>query len=469
MVSYEGSTVSPSSVRTSIPYTTPAQLALSTMQFLPVPVLVLSSMKTVIAANEALGTLLGAIIYSNQEEPITVLDRLRGQSLSQLGIDIAEDEDTTPSDWDKLLDCLIADFNGASRGQDGNGNQNTQDKTVDGAGKELTVPVTKQPRQTVVNVHLTSKDSTRTSAKIIVTLFDVENQQTYFTLTFTDIATVSAPSPHMISKTTAGTTPERMAAATDNPGDASDVEQLISRIKEEDEERFKIMCDAMPQLVWTTTADGTIDFYNRRWYQYTGMTEEESAGPGWMKAIHPEDAGQSERLFKHCLKTGEPFVTEYRCRSSEGEWKWFIVRALPFRSKETGKIEKWFGTCTDADETIGFRHEVERTWQHLLTVISHAQVTVFQVDTQSRVMMLEGALVEEAIAGHDLPRSWYRGRDLYQVFGELNSKAPDERQRRFIRPIETILAGYPAEIVQEDEIGKPSFKYLVSARTKSSN
>ncbi|KAB5567012.1 hsp90-like protein [Coniochaeta sp. 2T2.1] len=226
---------------------------------------------------------------------------------------------------------------------------------------------------------------------------------------------------------------------------------MLTRMKEEDDARFRIMCDAMPQLVWTTNAHGDLEFYNKRWYEYTGMTEDASMGQGWMKAVHDEDVPEANRLFQESVKTGEPFVTEYRCRSKEGEWKWFIVRALPFKSKETGKIEKWFGTCTDANESIEARREVERTWQQLLTVISHAQVTVFQVDTQRRVTMLEGAMVEEALGGHEFSPRWYGGRDMYEVLGTV-SKARDERKQRFLGPIETILAGYPTEILQEDQL-----------------
>lgn len=234
-------------------------------------------------------------------------------------------------------------------------------------------------------------------------------------------------------------------------------------MKEEDEKRFKLLCDAMPQIVWMTTPEGDLEFYNRRWYEYTGLTEHASMGHGWLAAVHPEDVPESDRLFQRSLETGKPFVAEYRCRSKEGEWKWFITRALPFRSKKTGEIERWFGTCTDANESIESRREVERTWQQLLTVISHAQVTVFQVDTQRRVTMLEGAMVEEALGGHNFGPRWYVGQDMYKVFGEL-SRAADERQQRFLGPIETILGGHPSEILQEDEIRKPfgpDAQYLV--------
>lgn len=125
--------------------------------------------------------------------------------------------------------------------------------------------------------------------------------------------------------------------------DVTKVTEMITRIKEQDEERFKLMCDTMPQLVWTATPEGMHDFYNTRWYNYTGMSEADTLGLGWRSAFHPDDLEESDRLWEHSLRTGEPYVTEYRCRSKEGEWKWFIGRALPLRNKHTFQVEKWFG------------------------------------------------------------------------------------------------------------------------------
>ena len=125
--------------------------------------------------------------------------------------------------------------------------------------------------------------------------------------------------------------------------DVTKMAEMITQIKEQDEERFKLICDTMPQLVWTATPDGMHDFYNTRWYNYTGLSEADTLGLGWKTAFHPHDLVEADRLWAHSLRTGEPYVTEYRCRSKEGEWKWFIGRAVPLRNKQTGKIEKWFG------------------------------------------------------------------------------------------------------------------------------
>jgi PAS domain-containing protein len=75
-----------------------------------------------------------------------------------------------------------------------------------------------------------------------------------------------------------------------------------------------------------------------------------------MSPFHAEDLSESERRWKHSLATGEPYMTEYRCLSKEGEWRWFLGRALPLKNKVTGKIEKWFGRSRQP--TLTFHKQV---------------------------------------------------------------------------------------------------------------
>ncbi|KAL1878624.1 hypothetical protein VTK73DRAFT_7705 [Phialemonium thermophilum] len=239
--------------------------------------------------------------------------------------------------------------------------------------------------------------------------------------------------------------------------DVTDVANMITQIKRQDDERFRLICDTMPQLVWTATPDGMHDFYNTRWYKYTGLTEAETLGVGWKSAFHPDDLVESDKLWEHSLRTGEPYVVEYRCRSKEGQWKWFIGRALPLRNKQTGQIEKWFGTCTDANESIETRLIAKQTQQQLLSVIAHSHVTIFTVDLDRKITMLEGALIWDTLgedadhtSGVDSP--WYIGKNVYEVFNHLNSQLPHGQRPQFLEPIEAILAGEPTVDLQEHEI-----------------
>lgn len=115
------------------------------------------------------------------------------------------------------------------------------------------------------------------------------------------------------------------------------------------EQRFRQIADTMPQIVWVTRPDGYHEYYNRRWYEYTGLTAEESIGSSWNNPLHPADRQLSIDRWNHSLQTGEPYEIEYRFRSQAGDYRWFLGRALPVRD-EAGQIIRWFGTCTDIDD-----------------------------------------------------------------------------------------------------------------------
>ncbi|KFE71174.1 PAS domain-containing protein [Hyalangium minutum] len=112
---------------------------------------------------------------------------------------------------------------------------------------------------------------------------------------------------------------------------------------------FRLLAESIPQLVWTTRPDGFHDYYNQRWYEYTGTTSTQSQGEGWQGPFHPDDMPEALRRWHHSLRTGEPYETEYRCRRHDGVYRWFLGRAQPLRDAQ-GNIIKWFGTCTDIDD-----------------------------------------------------------------------------------------------------------------------
>jgi PAS domain S-box-containing protein len=112
---------------------------------------------------------------------------------------------------------------------------------------------------------------------------------------------------------------------------------------------FQQLAETIPQLVWTTRPDGYHDYYNQRWYEYTGTTPTQSQGEGWQGPFHPDDMPETLRRWHHSLRTGELYETEYRCRRHDGVYRWFLGRAYPVRD-DSGHIIKWFGTCTDIDD-----------------------------------------------------------------------------------------------------------------------
>lgn len=210
-----------------IPFVTPGQLAFSAMQFLPVPVLVLNSLKTVVLANEAMGRLLGLISDSNEgitEEASRLLDKLNGQSLSQIGIDMIQNGRPVWVAWDTFFQSLVDDLNGshpeARRASqlpqlsEPNHEQGDKTPTTDlPASADIKAPA--QFQQTVIEVVVTRNSSIQKSAfdyrgpaiknadnqlfaKMMISVWEIAEHQTYFTLTFTN--TESDPHPNSTSR-----------------------------------------------------------------------------------------------------------------------------------------------------------------------------------------------------------------------------------------------------------------------------
>ena len=118
---------------------------------------------------------------------------------------------------------------------------------------------------------------------------------------------------------------------------------------EASEAKLQVLTDALPQMVWSTLPDGYHDYYNARWYEFTGVTYGSTDGEEWNGMFHPEDQERAWARWRHSLETGEPYEIEYRLRHHSGQYRWTLGRALPVR-EASGKITRWIGTCTDIDD-----------------------------------------------------------------------------------------------------------------------
>ncbi|KAI5865735.1 hypothetical protein GGS23DRAFT_352824 [Durotheca rogersii] len=641
---------SASPLRLTMPFVSPSQLAFSAMQFLPVPVLVLNNLKTVVLANEAMGKMLGLVGDSPQpmDDVSAICESLRGQTLSQIGVDMLQDGRLVWVSWESFLDGLVVEMGAkqaittaaAARRDVADGGP-ALSRNGNGAGAESSLDVSGRPASdSAVDVVVLPKNfnmaeipkSRRSDyqiyAKMIITIWEIEDHQTYFTLTFTNAESCSSPvprthvrvarpssleaaerkfisnsnspslssghssnspsmnySPSTVSVSASSFPPsgppsrlppsstpsflqkmtvikDALLDKTETPilsmwkdasamvlnraardlfmnttgaecideheflsrwevytGDFSrryqaselpisvllreqkpfsgwkvgvrdlkkgvdlvydvlgevvtddesgeviagiitcrDVTRLtqeIVNIRLADDERFKLICDTIPQVVWTTRPDGTHDFFNKRWRDYTGLSLEDSLGGLWVHQFHPDDIPASLKRWAYSVATGEPYATEYRCRTKDGEWRWMLGRALPLKDKQTGKIEKWFGTCTDVHEALEAKMAAKQTREQLLSVLTHAQTTIFSVDHDLNVMMLEGAMTWNAMTDDAscLESREYVGRKIDEVFTCLNPRLRSSEFPEFLEPARRILAGkMPTESVYEHKL-----------------
>lgn len=142
----------------------------------------------------------------------------------------------------------------------------------------------------------------------------------------------------------AGATSGRLGTITDIT-DMKGAEQA----RAETASRFELLANNITQLCWMADASGWIFWYNERWYQYTGTTLEQMKGWGWRKVHHPDHVDRVVEKISHCWQTGEDWEDTFPLRGRDGEYRWFLSRAMPIRD-QTGRVIRWFGTNTDITE-----------------------------------------------------------------------------------------------------------------------
>jgi PAS domain S-box-containing protein len=244
-------------------------------------------------------------------------------------------------------------------------------------------------------------------------------------------------------------------------------EDITDRKRFEDElresqRRYAALAEAVPQLVWTAHADGGVDYFNQRWYAYTGTTPDESLNQGWRLLIHPDDRERVEKLWKRSVRVGEHLHFEFRLRGADGACRWFIGRGVPYRDERRGattrkhdgendaagggngvalnggkgRIVKWFGTFTDihdlkmAEEALRESEEQARRQNAELENIYQATpVGLSLLDRDFRFVRLNETMAK--IDGASVSRA------LGRTAREVTPKMADRLEPVFKRVIKT--------------------------------
>lgn len=142
-------------------------------------------------------------------------------------------------------------------------------------------------------------------------------------------------------------------------------ELLKEKQTKEEAERFRIVLEGMPQIAWTSTPDGRINYTNQFWHEYTGFSFEKTKDHGWQDALHPDDKERTVEHFRDCLQSGEGVNIESRFRKTyDGTYRWHIVKALPVKNAQ-GQIILWVGTCTDIQVQKEHTNKIAKARQDL--------------------------------------------------------------------------------------------------------
>lgn len=188
--------------------------------------------------------------------------------------------------------------------------------------------------------------------------------------------------------------------------------RLMVTLRGEREAQFRALADSMPQMVWSTRPDGHHDYYNARWYEFTGMSPGTTDGEGWNGMFHPEDQERAWDRWRQSLSTGEPYEIEYRLRRHDGAYRWTLGRARAVRGVD-GTIARWFGTCTDIHD----QKQLAEQESLLSRELSHRIKNIFSVI---------GGLV--ALSARRFPHAADFARDLRERIVALG------RAHDFVRP-----------------------------------
>ncbi|QAY79059.1 PAS domain-containing protein [Sphingosinicella sp. BN140058] len=135
------------------------------------------------------------------------------------------------------------------------------------------------------------------------------------------------------------------------------------------EQRLREQSETIPQMLWSATPDGHIDYCNERLLEYSGLTAEEVAGGGWVNLLHPDDRDRAAEVWGRSLETGEPYSVEVRhFHVADQSHRWILTLALPLRDAE-GRIVKWYGSCADIHDRKLAEDALKASERHLAQII----------------------------------------------------------------------------------------------------
>lgn len=197
--------------------------------------------------------------------------------------------------------------------------------------------------------------------------------------------------------------------------------------------------DAIPTLAWSARPDGSADFLNLRWRDYTGLSTEQALDWGWKAAIHPDDLPRMLEIFENALNSGQPFEIEGRFRRSDGEFRWFLFRGSPF-CDESGRIIKWYGTNTDLEDRKRAEDALRLNEQNLRLILDRIPGQVCTLTAGGEIELVNRQIQE------------YFGRTIEELrqWGTSDSVHPDDLPHTMSAWVSSFQTGDPYDSVHRN-------------------
>ena len=177
------------------------------------------------------------------------------------------------------------------------------------------------------------------------------------------------------------------------------------------EREFRLLAEAVPQIVWICNSKGENIFFNQKWVDYTGMSLEESYGPGWNIPFHPDDRQRAWDAWQNAIHYNGTYSLECRLRRADGIYRWWLVRGVPALEQE-GRIYKWFGTCTDIHDIKEAQEELRQNEQRHRFALESLQAGEWELEVDR--LTATCSLRHDQIFGYEKPHPGWG----YEVFME---------------------------------------------------
>ena len=204
------------------------------------------------------------------------------------------------------------------------------------------------------------------------------------------------------------------------------------------EARFEAIANSIDQLIWSTDAAGHYDYYNQRWYEFTGLPEGSRGGPEWEGLFYPSDNVRAKAAWRLSLASGEPFHLEYRLRNRSGQYRWVVGRAQCVRD-ETGAIVRWYGTCTDIHDLKIAEADLTRANALVGAVMEAVPGVVYAKDLEGRMLAANRGTAELV------------GKPLDAIIGKTDREFLDDKAQAevVVANDRRIVANDRAETIEE--------------------
>ncbi|MGH9426645.1 MAG: PAS domain-containing protein, partial [Terriglobia bacterium] len=211
----------------------------------------------------------------------------------------------------------------------------------------------------------------------------------------------------------------------------AELEKMLAESKRPDDQ-LRMMIDKIPTLAWSCRPDGTTEFLNQRWLDYTGLSLQEALGWGWKVPVHPEDLGKLMDTWLALLACGEPGEEEARLRRFDGEYRWFLFRAVPLRD-EQGTVVRWYGTNTEIEDLKRAEERHQGDQRQIRRIIDAIPQQIVALGPEGETLYANQAVLDyTGLSPKEVQREDFRGRVFHP---EDVAQVQDARKKALARRV----------------------------------